>query len=118
MAKGKSKKKPARKKTQPLVRSSLVARSSALSAAADVEITFTSGLGQATASLFRKGILINMQSISMSDIIHFSDVQSGDVIVINGVCTGNAIIKINVSTAPTTPTNFTAGPFNVIYGVL
>jgi len=93
MAKRKSKKKPTRKKAKPLIRSSLVARSSPLSTAADVDITFTSGLGQATASLFRQGILINMQSISMSDIIHFSEVQSGDVIVINGVCTGNVIIR-------------------------
>ena len=120
MAKSQKKipKKAAVKKTKHLERAALAALTTNLSAATDVTITFTSGLGQATASLFRKGLLINMQSISMSGVIHFSDVQPGDVVGINGVCTGSATININSITVPATPTNFGAGPFNVIYGVL
>src|SRR5215469_3690098 len=83
------------------------------SVAATVSITFTSGLGQATAALFRKGMLINMQSVSTSGAIVFSDTQSGDAIAINGVCTGAASIVVSVPTTPGTPQNFPAGPFHV-----
>jgi hypothetical protein len=83
------------------------------SVTATVSITFTSGLGQATASLFRKGMLINMQSVSTSGTIVFSDTQSGDVISVNGICTGAATIAVNVPTTPGTPQNFPAGPFHV-----
>jgi hypothetical protein len=50
-----------------------------------------------------------MQSISTSGTINFTDVQSRDVISINGVCSGTAAITISIPTRPATPDNFTAG---------
>lgn len=91
------------------LKANLVAASAPTSAPARVGVTFFSGVGQITASLFRNGVLINMQSISSSGNINFSEVQSGDVISINGVCTGAADIAINRTTTPTTPEHFTAG---------
>lgn len=117
--KSKSKAKAgARKKKAALMKNALVALPNINSTQANVNITFFSGIGQATISLFRQGILINMQSTSVSATIQFSDVQSGDIIVVNGVCTGNATVAIDVPTTPQTPTSFGAGPFNMIYGVL
>ena len=75
----------------------------------DVSFTFTSGIGQATAVLFRKGVLINMQSISKSGNVNFSEVQSGDVISVNGICTGKAVVAINTPTTPATPEQFNSG---------
>jgi hypothetical protein len=108
--KSKSSKPAAKKKsTKKLSVRSLVAVPTNLSQAADVNFLFKSGVGQATASLFRKGVLIDMQSISSSGTIHLSEVQSNDVISINGVCAGTADIKITVNTTPTTPDHFDAG---------
>ncbi len=98
-----------KKASKKLLKKSLVAIVSPLSAPIDISFRFISGIGQATASLFRNGVLINMQSISSTGDIHFSEVQSGDVISINGVCTGRADITINAPTTPTTPDHFTAG---------
>jgi hypothetical protein len=109
MAKKLSKKSTAKKKPKKLTSSSLIALPTAASATANVNIVFKSGLGQITSSLFRNGVLINMQSISNSGDIHLSDVQSGDVVSINGVCTGTADITISVPTTPATPEHFTAG---------
>jgi hypothetical protein len=112
MAKAGSRKtKPtsAKKKPKKLTSSSLIALPTAASAAVNVNVVFKSGLGQITSSLFRNGVLINMQSISSSGNIHLSDVQSGDVISINGICAGTASITIGVSTTPATPEHFTAG---------
>jgi hypothetical protein len=102
----KKKKKPAIKS---ISKKSLVASPSVASAPADIDIVFSSGLGQATAVLFRNGVLINMQSISTSGTIHFTDVQSRDSISVNGVCTGSADITVSVPTNPPTPEHFTAG---------
>jgi|SRR5687767_9250200 len=96
-------------KSRIFSRSSLVASASGGPMPADVFIDFLSGLGQATAVLFRKGLLINMQSISTSGSIHFDDVQSRDSIAVNGVCTGSADVSITVPTNPITPERFSAG---------
>jgi hypothetical protein len=96
-------------KSKKLSAKSLVAAASASSQQAEVSFTFTSGIGQATASLFRNGVLINMQSVSSSTTIHFSEVQSGDVISINGVCAGKATIAVNAPTTPATPEKFDSG---------
>jgi hypothetical protein len=98
-------KKPA-KKAAKLVRAALVAMPTAASRSIDVNVRFTGGLGQMTATLFRKGILINMQSISTTGRIHFNDVQSRDTISINGECSGNARVTINTDTDPATPEDF------------
>jgi hypothetical protein len=95
--------------TQGLTANSLVAEEASHSQPVDVTFTFTNGVGQATAVLFRKGILINMQSISKSGNINFSEVQSGDVISVNGVCTGKASVIINTPTTPITPEQFNSG---------
>ena len=83
--------------------------------AATVNITFTSGVGQATASLFRNGVLINMESISQSANILFSDVQSGDGVAIVGVSSGTTTIVISVGTSPRTPDHRPAGPIHRSY---
>lgn len=94
---------------QVLTAGSLVAEEAPHSQAVDVTFTFTSGIGQATAVLFRKGVLINMQSISKSGNVNFSEVQSGDVISVNGLCTGKATVAINTPTTPATPEQFNSG---------
>jgi hypothetical protein len=95
--------------TQLLTANSLVAAEAPHSQTVDITFTFTSGIGQATAVLFRKGVLINMQSISKSGNVNFSEVQSGDVISVNGVCSGKAIVAINTPTTPVSPEQFVAG---------
>jgi len=108
MAKGKKAKSGAAKspRRKNLTKTALVAKATATSFAMRVGIDFLNGLGQATAVLFRNGVLINMQSISMGGSILFSDVQSHDTLAVNGVCSGDAIIDINVPTNPATPQNF------------
>ena len=92
-----------------------VATAQPASVPATVNITFTAGVGQATASLFRKGVLINMQSISHSANIMFSDVQSGDGLAIVGVSAGTTTITISVPTSPRTPDQRPAGPLHRSY---
>lgn len=96
----------------------LVARLARASVSTNIDINFTSGIGQATASLFRNGVLINLQSVSNSATIFLSDVQRGDSISINGVCTGNATVAVSVPTSPKTPENFAAGNINTGYDIL
>lgn len=119
MAKSAKKAKPKPKPTiktktetmnpQQLTPSSLVAEEAPNSQQVNVTFTFTGGLGQATAVLFRRGVLINMQSISHTGNVNFSNVQTGDVIAVNGVCSGNATIAISTDTIPGNPEDFTAG---------
>ena len=92
-----------------LTANSLVAEEADHSKPAIITFTFTNGIAQVTTTLFRKGVLINMQSISSSGNIKFSNVQTGDVISVNGVCTGQAHIEIDVPTTPETPSNFNPG---------
>ena len=92
----------------------LVAPVGAALTPANINIVFTSGVGQVTCTLFRNGAMINMQSVSSSSTIFFSDVQSRDGISVNGVCAGTATITVSVPTTPTTPKNFTAGPIHTI----
>jgi hypothetical protein len=92
-----------------LTATSLIAESASHSRQVTITFTFTGGIGQATSLLFRKGVLINMQSISSSGTIQFSEVQSGDSISVNGVCTGSALIVIDTPTVPASPQQFTAG---------
>jgi hypothetical protein len=95
--------------TKGLTADSLVAAEAPHSQNVDVTFTFTNGIGQATAVLFRKGVLINMQSISKSGNVNFSEVQSGDVISVNGICAGKAVVAINTPTTPVSPEQFAAG---------
>jgi hypothetical protein len=95
--------------SQELTANSLVAEEAPHSQPVTVTFTFTGGIGQATSLLFRKGVLINMQSISSSGNIRFSEVQSGDAISINGVCTGTALVTVSTPTVPDTPEQFAAG---------
>jgi hypothetical protein len=87
-------------------KTSLIALSADVLVPASVQVDFKSGIGQLTAVLFRNGVLINMQSISTSGVIQFSEVQSQDTIAVNGVCTGDATVKVSVPTNPGTPENF------------
>jgi hypothetical protein len=98
-------------KPKDLAPTALVAVEAPHSQQVDVTFTFTGGIGQATAVLFRKGVLINMQSISNSGTIRFSEVQTSDVISINGVCTGKGAVAITATTLPITPKQFKTGLF-------
>ncbi|NII25506.1 hypothetical protein HB364_10460 [Pseudoflavitalea sp. X16] len=100
----------------------LVAEVTAGSMPATINVTFNGGIGQMTASLIRRGVLINLQSISSSANIFFSDVQQGDVITLNGNATGNppppihaAVITISVPTIPATPDPRPEGPIHGLY---
>jgi hypothetical protein len=97
--------------TQLLTPQPLVAEEAPHSQQVDISFTFTGGIGQGSAVLFRNGVLINMQSISKSGIgiIKFSEVQTGDVISVNGVCAGNTEITVSTSTVPVTPKQFNPG---------
>ena len=106
------------KKALSLTSNELVAAVATTSVPANINVVFRSGLGQLTASLFRRGVLINMQSISNDGTILLSDVQQRDVISINGVCTGTADITITVRTSPATPQRFSTGPIHRGYIVL
>lgn len=109
----KSKSAGKKKTTLSIKKNALVAAATATSQPANINCTFTGGIGQVTATLFRKGAMINMQSISSSGVINFSDVQSGDAISVNGVCTGICEIRISIPTTPGTPKRFT----KIILGV-
>lgn len=91
----------------------------ASSVQATVNVTFTSGTGQVTTSLFRNGILINLQSTSVSADILLSDTKRGDMLSVVGVTTGSATITVvPVSTSPGTPDQFSAGPIMGSYVIL
>ena len=102
--------------------SSIPARLTAVSVAANVGVTFFGGVGTATVALFRSGLLINMQTLTASGSVSFSDVAQFDRITVDGVGTGagaNAtVINISVPTSPATPTNFPAGEFHIGYIVI
>jgi len=112
MANGKSEKT---ENSTPLLKSNLVAEASAASRNVNVEIVFLSGLGQVTVALFRNGVLINLQSVSNDSTVFLADVQSLDVISVNGICTGSADITISVTTRPPTPQHFPTGPIHAGY---
>jgi hypothetical protein len=99
--------KPPLKKVS-VSRSSLVAISNATSQIGTINAVFKNGLGQITAILYRKGVEINKQTISQSGNIIFSDVQSGDAVAINGVCSGSASISIDLPASPDSPITFNA----------
>lgn len=87
-------------------------------ATAHVNVTFLSGLGQLAAILFRNGVLVSQGSVNNSGAISLGATQQGDIISINGVCTGTAQINIDVSTTPTTPKNFAAGNIHHLFMVM
>lgn len=116
-------KKPAKKKSTSKVApkaitpdlaagNGLVAAVQPATAPATVNITFTSGVGQVTVSLFRNGGLVHMQSIDCSSDVLFSGVLSGDVVSIVGVAAGTTAISISVPTSPATPDTRSAGPIH------
>lgn len=118
---------PSAKSPSKKSRSAVVTREVSFNAAvldvtsqpATVNITFTSGAGQVTTSLFRNGLLINMQSTSVSADILLSDTQRGDMLSVVGVTTGSATITVTpVSTSPATPDKFSAGPVMGSYVIL
>jgi FtsZ-interacting cell division protein YlmF len=102
-------KKKAARKPKKLTRSALVATVTSTSQVADIDVKFFSGIGQITVSLFRNGVLINMQSISTEGVIRLVDVQAGDTMSVNGVCTAKARIECSLPTHPQTPQNYAKG---------
>lgn len=102
--------------------SSIPARLAATAIAVNVAVAFYSGVGTATVALFRGGLLINMQTLTTSGSVNFSEVNQFDRITVDGVGTGTVdnatVISISVPTSPVTPTNFPAGEFHIGYLVL
>lgn len=102
--------------------SSIPARLAAVSVSANVGVSFFGGVGTATVALFRSGLLINMQTLTASGSVNFSDVAQFDRITVDGVGTGTGanatVINISVPTSPATPTNFPAGEFHIGYIVI
>jgi hypothetical protein len=88
--------------------------------ATTIAVTFTGGLGNLTATLFKNltGAIIGHDSLSASGSIIFNNANTGDAISINGVCTGKAVINIDVATDPPTPVKFTAGNINFGFDIL
>jgi hypothetical protein len=75
--------------------------------AANINITFKNGQGKVTADLFRNGKTVPPQgSVDQTGVISFPDATSGDFISLNGVCTADAFISIDVPTHPPTPDHF------------
>lgn len=105
----KAKKKAAPRRAKPAsTRATRSARIPVAAGAAPVTVSlkFVSGIGQVTASLFRQGVLVNMESISNEGNIVFSQAQRNDTISVNGVCSGQATITIDTATNPPTPDQF------------
>lgn len=85
---------------------------------ANIDVKFKTGLGMFVAKLFRKGKLVEAKTIEVSNIINFADVQQGDVISANGVCTGSVDVRIDVATDPPTPDHRDEGNFHLGYDIL
>jgi hypothetical protein len=83
---------------------------------ATVHVEFVNGLGTLTGTLFQNGTgsVIGHDSLNNSGNIVFNNAQSGDVIAINGLCTGSANISVDVATNPPTPVSFSEG--NIHFG--
>jgi len=73
-----------------------------------------------TATLFQNltGAIIGHDSLTTTGTIVFNNASRGDVVSVNGVCTGKAKIEIDVATDPDTPVNFTAGNINFGFDIL
>jgi len=79
---------------------------------ANISILFTEGKGQLNIQLNRDGEEIANGSLQTSGTIPLADVQSRDVITLDGVCTGSAELNIDVPTKAATPTTYPDGNFN------
>ncbi|HEY0679671.1 MAG TPA: hypothetical protein VGD17_15405 [Chitinophagaceae bacterium] len=119
-AASKSSRKPASRSTRKKAARpiSMVAELRPETKTAIVNVTFIAGVGQLTASLFRNGVLINMQSISNSADIILSDVLPGDGLAVVGVSSGKTEIRISVPTSPKTLDTRPAGPIHRSYIIL
>ena len=82
--------------------------------AAEVKVTFKNGVGQLKIFLYRKGSLIASGEVNSSGRINFAEVQTDDIMVLNGTCAGDAKIEINVKTFPATPLGFTEEDINCL----
>ncbi|MGG9963674.1 hypothetical protein [Ferruginibacter sp. SUN106] len=85
-----------------------------------VTVTFTAGIGNLTATLFKHltGAIIGHDSVNTSGTIIFNNANTGDAISINGGCTGTVVINVDVSTDPATPVKFSAGNINFGFDIL
>ena len=78
---------------------------------ANIQIVFTKGLGQLKAELFRNGVNIACQKITISGTLPIPAAMPGDIISIDGICTGTASMTIDLQTSPVTPVTYEAGSF-------
>ena len=73
------------------------------------------GIGQLSSRLYRGDSVIATGSVYASGTITFNDAMSRDVIEINGLGTGTALVTVDVPTTGTIPNPYPAG---TIFGTL
>jgi hypothetical protein len=78
---------------------------------ANMDIEFDMGIGHLTATQYRDIAVIFKGSLNRTGTITFNDVEAGDVISIDGICSGTAKLDMDVNTRPSTPRNYTEGDF-------
>ena len=84
-----------------------------------ISVTFKGGLGNVTAKAFSNGAMTANGAANSSGTIMLSNLNSGDVISVNGVSPDEGTdISIDVNTSPPTPSRFSAGPILAQYDVL
>jgi hypothetical protein len=85
---------------------------------ANVSIVFLNGVGQVEAELIRNGNSIDMRATDKTGTLQFPDVLDEDIISLNGACTGNGEIMIDIPVLPPSPVNIQTGNFflNFIVG--
>ena len=71
-----------------------------------LDVTFKLGAGHLEATLIHKGNVIESKEISDSGKIEFNTCEKGDIISLNGSCSGTATIDANRKTLPATPLKF------------
>ena len=76
---------------------------------ANIDVTFEMGGGQITVKLYRDQKFIAGGNLDNSGRITLNDVQKNDSIAVTGLCTGTAIIEIDVKTKPTTSKKYPKG---------
>lgn len=73
---------------------------------ANMNVEFDMGIGHITATQYRDTAVIFKGSLNRGGTITFNDVESGDAISIDGVCSGTAKLEMDVRTNPATPRNY------------
>lgn len=93
-------------------------RAATVKKAAVLNITFTSGIGKLDAFQYRKGFPIDEGGLNTSGDINFRDVKTDDIIVLDGTCSKDAEVTMDVDTYPKTPLKFSEEDIKCLIKVL